>query len=130
MDVDGTKLTSPGETPEATPAQASTVDAAQAAKEQEKAGALAEPRDAAAGEAPRGGAMSMTDYEEAMTPRAQRARARGLAAPYIAGGRDPNPEQGRREERHYMRLLIAMVLAIVLGGFALSILYVLVTGGR
>jgi hypothetical protein len=50
------------------------------------------------------------------------ARARGLAAPYIAGGRDPEPEVGRNEERHYGRLLLAMVLLIVLGGFALGII--------
>ncbi len=74
--------------------------------------------------------MTMADYEEAMTERAQAARARGLAAPYIAGGRDPDPERGRREERFYLRLLVAMVAAIVLGGFAISILYLILTGGR
>lgn len=77
-----------------------------------------------------GRGMTMADYEEAMTERAQAARARGLAAPYIAGGRDPDPERGRREERFYLRLLVAMVAAIVLGGFAISILYLLLTGGR
>jgi len=50
------------------------------------------------------------------------ARARGLAAPYIAGGRDPEPEVGRSEERFYGRLLLAMVGLIVLGGFALGII--------
>ena len=50
------------------------------------------------------------------------ARARGLAAPYIAGGRDPDPEPGRREERFYARLLLLMVGAIVLGGFVLGLL--------
>ena len=50
------------------------------------------------------------------------ARARGLAAPYIAGGRDPEPEVGRREERFYGRLLLIMVGLIVIGGFALGIL--------
>jgi hypothetical protein len=50
------------------------------------------------------------------------ARARGLAAPYIAGGRDPEPEVGRNEERFYGRLLLAMILLIVLGGFALGII--------
>jgi hypothetical protein len=79
---------------------------------------------------PSSGPMTMAEYEEAMSPRAQLARARGLSAPYIPGGHDPNPEQGLREERHYMRLLIWMVVAIVGGGFALSILYVLVTGGN
>jgi hypothetical protein len=50
------------------------------------------------------------------------ARARGLAAPYIAGGRDPDPETGHREERFYGRLLLAMVIVIILGGFVLGIL--------
>jgi hypothetical protein len=49
--------------------------------------------------------------------RAQHARARGLAAPYIAGGRDPDPEAGRREERFYGRLLVLMVVVLVFGGF-------------
>jgi hypothetical protein len=49
------------------------------------------------------------------------ARARGLAAPYIAGGRDPEPETGRREERFFGRLLLIMVGAIVAGGFVLGI---------
>lgn len=53
-------------------------------------------------------------------PRAVQARARGLAAPYIAGGEDPNPEAGRREERRNLRLLIAMVIAVVLSGFVLG----------
>ena len=48
------------------------------------------------------------------------ARARGLAAPYIAGGRDPEPEVGRREERFYGRLLLAMVAALILGGFIIG----------
>jgi hypothetical protein len=52
--------------------------------------------------------------------RNQHARARGLSAPYIAGGRDPNPEVGRREERFYGRLLLAMVAVLVLGGFLIG----------
>ena len=50
------------------------------------------------------------------------ARARGLAAPYIAGGRDPDPESGRREERFYTRLLLIMVAVIVASGFVLGLL--------
>ncbi|MCI0344058.1 MAG: hypothetical protein L0221_01260 [Chloroflexi bacterium] len=54
-------------------------------------------------------------------PRAVHARARGLSAPYIAGGRDPEPERGRAEERRYLRLLIAMVAVLVLSGFVLGV---------
>jgi hypothetical protein len=50
------------------------------------------------------------------------ARARGLAAPYIAGGRDPDPEAGKREERFYGRLLLIMVGLIVASGFVLGII--------
>ncbi len=53
--------------------------------------------------------------------RQQAARARGLSAPYIGGGRDPNPEAGAREDRFYGRLLLAMVLVIVIGGFILGV---------
>jgi hypothetical protein len=62
------------------------------------------------------------DPEAYDSERSAHARARGLAAPYIAGGRDPEPEAGRREERFYLRLLLAMVGLIVLGGFALGII--------
>jgi hypothetical protein len=62
------------------------------------------------------------DPEAYDTERNEHARARGLAAPYIAGGRDPAPEVGRREERYYVRLLLIMVGLIVLGGFALGII--------
>lgn len=55
-------------------------------------------------------------------PRSVQARARGLAAPYIAGGEDPAPDAGRREERRYLRLLLAMVVVIVLSGFVLGYL--------
>lgn len=54
------------------------------------------------------------------SPRATQARARGLAAPYIAGGLDPDMEATRREERRYVRLLIVMVIVIVLSGFVLG----------
>lgn len=60
------------------------------------------------------------DPEAYDSVRAQHARARGLAAPYIAGGRDPDPQAGRREERFYGRLLVIMVLAVVLGGFVIG----------
>jgi hypothetical protein len=57
------------------------------------------------------------------------ARARGLSAPYIAGGRDPEPDSGIREERFYGRLLILMFIAIVLGGFILGAIQVLLGFG-
>jgi hypothetical protein len=47
---------------------------------------------------------------------------RGLASPYPPGGTDPEPDAGRREERFYLRLLVGMVLLIVLGGLAISVI--------
>lgn len=47
---------------------------------------------------------------------------RGLAAPYPPGGIDPAPESGLAEERHYLKLLVAMILAIVIGSFAIGII--------
>lgn len=61
--------------------------------------------------------------------RNEHARKRGLAAPYIAGGRDPDPEAGRAEERRYLRWLLAMVVVIVLSGFVLGILANLISPG-
>ena len=61
--------------------------------------------------------------------RNQHARARGLSAPYIAGGRDPNPEAGRREERFYGKLLVAMVIAVILGGFIIGVVLSVVLAG-
>lgn len=54
---------------------------------------------------------------------------RGLAAPYPPGGFDPDPESGLREERHYLRILVAMVAAIVAGGFTLSIIAIILGFG-
>lgn len=61
--------------------------------------------------------------------RATLARQRGLSAPYIAGGRDPEPDKGQREERFYLRLLVAMVVILILAGFVLGIIGNLITGG-
>ena len=55
------------------------------------------------------------------SPRAVQARARGLDAPYIPGGEDPDLEGTRRRERRYLRLLIAMVVVVILAGFVLGI---------
>lgn len=54
------------------------------------------------------------------------ARARGLDAPYIAGGTDPDPVAGLREERYYGKLLLGMVIAIVLAGFVVGTILALV----
>jgi hypothetical protein len=53
------------------------------------------------------------------------ARARGLAAPYIPGGRDPDQEGADREDRRYLKILVAMVVTIVLAGFVLGFVAVL-----
>jgi hypothetical protein len=33
---------------------------------------------------------------------------------------DPEPDAGQREERFYLRLLVAMIVLIVVGGFAIG----------
>ncbi|MFM2106853.1 MAG: hypothetical protein RL338_1885 [Chloroflexota bacterium] len=86
-----------------------------------------EAADAARAGLPR--TLTPAERAEAMSDRNVHARARGLAAPYIAGGRDPDPAAGLREERRYLRLLLAMVLLIVVGGLGLSIVAYLITGG-
>jgi hypothetical protein len=50
------------------------------------------------------------------------ARKRGLRQPYIAGGNDPELGETLRRERRYVRILVAMAVAIVVLGFALGIL--------
>jgi hypothetical protein len=55
-------------------------------------------------------------------PRNEHARRRGLQQPYIAGGEDPQLPQTLERERPYVRILVAMTLAIVIGGFVLGIL--------
>jgi hypothetical protein len=64
------------------------------------------------------------------SPRGVQARARGLSTPYIPGGRDPDPDKARREERFYLRLLVIMVVVIVLSGFVLGIAASLAGVGR
>ena len=72
------------------------------------------------------------DPEAYDSPRAVRAREKGLQAPYIAGGIDPDPAAGLAEERKYGRLLVAMVVTIVAAGFIIGTLIALVgpAGGR
>lgn len=79
---------------------------------------------------PATGALSDEEYARATSPRNIAARARGLPRPYIPGGEDPDPERTAREERTLRRLLVAMVLTIILGGFALSILALILMSNR
>lgn len=66
------------------------------------------------------------------SPRAVRAREKGLQAPYIAGGDDPDPAAGRAEERRYGRLLVAFAVTIVASGFIVGTIVALIgpAGGR
>jgi hypothetical protein len=68
------------------------------------------------------------DPEAYDSPRNARARAKGLEGPYIAGGTDPDPEKGLVEERHYVRLLVWMVVVLILGGFILGFFFAMATG--
>lgn len=61
------------------------------------------------------------DPEAYDSPRATQARARGLSAPYIAGGTDPELDATLHSERRYARLLIVMIVVIILAGFVLGI---------
>jgi hypothetical protein len=69
------------------------------------------------------------------SPRAVAARRRGLEAPYIPGGDDPDLARTLEREGRDTRLLVGMAVAIVLMGFVLGILGAiiglsgLVTGG-
>jgi hypothetical protein len=77
-----------------------------------------------------GGEAPPADPAAYDSPRAAQARARGLSTPYIPGGRDPDPDGARREERFYGRLLLAMVVVIVLSGFVIGIAATLAGVGR
>jgi hypothetical protein len=59
------------------------------------------------------------------SPRAERARAKGLNAPYISGGDDPDIAAAQAEERRLWRILIAMVVVIVSAGFVIGIVVAL-----
>jgi hypothetical protein len=54
------------------------------------------------------------------TERSAAARRRGLATPYIPGGRDPDQAAAEREDRRYVRLLLVMVIVIIAAGFVLG----------
>lgn len=74
--------------------------------------------------------MSAEDYARATTERNIAARARGLNAPYIPGGEDPDLEATVIKERRLTRLLVGMVLAIVVGGFLISITGLILMSNR
>jgi hypothetical protein len=86
----------------------------------------AAPAEAPPAEAPRDDLPP--DPEAYDSPRATQARARGLNAPYIVGGEDPDPETTRRIERPYVLLLIGMTVVVVLGGFVLGVIQNLLGG--
>ena len=65
------------------------------------------------------------DPEAYDSPRAVRARQKGLQAPYIAGGDDPDPAAGRAEERRYGKLLLAFAVTIIASGFVVGTLIAL-----
>lgn len=66
------------------------------------------------------------------SPRAVRARQKGLQAPYIAGGYDPDPAAGLAEERRYLKLLVGMAVVIMASGFVIGTVIALLgpSGGQ
>lgn len=56
------------------------------------------------------------------------ARARGLDAPYIAGGEDADPDRSARDRRLYGRLLVLMIVLIV--GTGLVLTFIALAGGH
>lgn len=71
---------------------------------------------------PRPGRDLPPDPDAYDSPRSVRARAKGLDAPYIAGGEAPDAPAALAEERRLGRLLVIMVVVIVASGFVLGIL--------
>lgn len=66
------------------------------------------------------------------SPRNARARAKGLEAPIISGGGDPDLATALATDRHYFRLLVWMVVIIIASGFLIGIAIALAgpAGGR
>lgn len=62
------------------------------------------------------------DPEAYDTERNAAARRRGLAAPYLPGGRDPDQAGADREDRRWLRILVVTVVVIVLAGFVFGFL--------
>jgi hypothetical protein len=66
------------------------------------------------------------DPDKYDSPRAVRARAKGLPGPYIAGGDDPDIGAALEVDRRYGRLLVYMVLTIVSAGFIIGTIIALI----
>jgi hypothetical protein len=79
----------------------------------------------AASQPPRGRGALPADPRRYDAPRNVRAREKGLEAPYIAGGDDPELTETLRRERRLVRVLEAM--AVTIDGFVLGILDVLIS---
>lgn len=62
--------------------------------------------------------------------RNQHARRRGLEAPYIAGGTDPELAATLARERRLVRLLVAMAAGLVSLGFVLGIVGAVLEAAR
>ena len=78
---------------------------------------------------PRTGRPLRADPELYDSPRAERARAKGLQGPYITGGDDPRA-RGRAPRSAGSALLVAMVVMIVAAGFVIGIAALLVSRSR
>ena len=72
------------------------------------------------GHEPRPRAPLRADPAAYDSPRAQRAREKGLEAPYITGGEAPDEAHARAEERRLGRILLIMVVVIISAGFVLG----------
>jgi len=71
---------------------------------------------------PRTGGSVRPDPEAYDSPRAQRAREKGLRGPYITGGEAPDEQEALAEERRLGRWLVLMVAVIVAAGFVLGLI--------
>jgi hypothetical protein len=74
-----------------------------------------------AGERGTPGIPRASDRAERGTPGVP-TRPRGLSAPLIQGGEDPDLDETLRRQQPYMRLLVGMVAVIVGGTLVLTIL--------
>jgi hypothetical protein len=81
------------------------------------------------GDEPRPRAPLRPDPAAYDSPRAQRAREKGLEAPYITGGEAPDDAHARAEERRLGRILLVMVIS---AGFVLGAIVALLgpAGGQ